>query len=118
MRTIDTNKLPLFSRKLRKLRQNNHLTQEQLAKKVGMARAMITYLETKAYNPTAEVIRKFADFFQVSSDFFIYDSESEIKHPGPKSTFERQIEELRKLPQAKRKLANDLLKTVLNNSHA
>jgi transcriptional regulator with XRE-family HTH domain len=109
-------KLPLFGRKMRILRRDHHLTQEQLAEKVGMSREMIAYLESRSENPTADVIRKFADFFHVSTDVFLYDEKEENRHPGPKSKFERQIGALRRLPQAKRKLASDLLDTVLKNS--
>ena len=116
--TQKLNQLPLFGRKLRLLRQGRHLTQEKLAEEVGITREMIAYLEARSPNPTAEAIRKFADYFKVSADVFLYENEENNKRPGPKSAFERKIEELRKLPQAKRKLANDLLETVLNNSHA
>ena len=107
----------MFSRKLRELRQGRHLTQVQLAEQVGMTRQMISYLEAQAENPTANVIRKFADFFEVSADVFLYeDVGDQEQRPGPKSTFERQIEQLRELPQARRKLASDLLETVLRNA--
>ena len=82
-----------------------------------MTRQMITYLESQAGNPTAKVIRRFADHFEVSADVFLYeDTGEQQRHPGPKSTFERQLEQLRQLPQAKRKLASDLLETVLRNA--
>lgn len=117
MSTKDTTERPLFGRRLRKLRQGRHLTQGQLAETVGMTREMISYLESRAPNPTAEVIRKFADFFEVSADVFLYEDVGEQEHrPGPKSTFERQIEQLRELPQGRRKLASDLLETVLRNA--
>ena len=81
-----------------------------------MTREMISYMEARAENPTADTLRMLADFFKVSADVFLYEDEEEKRHPGPKSTLERQIEELRKLPQAKRKLASDLLATVLKNA--
>jgi len=116
MRSKDLSELPLFGRKLRVLRQGQHLTQEELGQEIGLSREMIAYLESRAPNPTADVIRKFADYFQVSGDFFLYEDLEEQSHPGPKSTFERQLEELRELPQGKRKLVSDLLDTVLRNS--
>ena len=117
MNTKKTCELPLFGRKLRMLRKEKQLTQEGLAKEVGMTREMIAYLEARSPNPTAEVIRKFADYFQVSSDVFLYeDSDNGMKKPGPKSSLERKIEKIKKLPVGKRKLADDLLDTVLNHS--
>lgn len=109
MKKIDSTKLPLFSRKLRLLRSEQHLTQELLANNVGMTREMITYLESRAQNPTAEVIKKFADYFNVSADVFIYEDQEKINHPGPISKLERQLDKIKKLPKSKQKIISNML---------
>ena len=41
-------------------RKSNNLTQEQLAKKVGISRTMITEIENGKANPSVEVAKKIA----------------------------------------------------------
>ena len=109
----------VFGRKLAELRKEKHLTQPELAEKVGMTRQMISYLEIRAENPTIEQIRKFAGFFDVSADEFIFDDCLDIKHPGKKSRFEKQIKALRNLPQAQKRLVCDMIDAALktNDTH-
>ena len=45
---------------LKELRQRNNLTQEQLAKMVGISRTMITEIENGKANPSVEVAKKIA----------------------------------------------------------
>lgn len=46
---------------LKKLRHESHnMTQEQLAKKVGISRTMITEIENGNANPSVEVAKKIA----------------------------------------------------------
>ena len=55
-------------RNLKKLRAIRGLTQEQLAKEVGMTRIMINLYENNSYEgkPTLKSIQKFSKFFNVS----------------------------------------------------
>jgi transcriptional regulator with XRE-family HTH domain len=57
-----------FSRNLTKLRQQRGLTQQQLAEQTGDTLAMVAYLESKAANPRASTLIKYADFFDVLVD--------------------------------------------------
>lgn len=57
-----------FIENLKWLRQMNHLTQEQLALKVGVSRESITKWENGKIEPTIESIVKLADVFEVSVD--------------------------------------------------
>ena len=45
---------------LKELRHKSHLTQEQLAKKVGISRTMITEIENGNANPSVKVAKKIA----------------------------------------------------------
>ena len=88
------------------------MTQPELAELVGMTRQMISYLEIRAENPTMEQIKKFADFFCVSADEFIYENTGK----EPRSNLERQIEKLKKLPKAQRKLVSDMIEAAVKAS--
>ncbi|SER45093.1 DNA-binding transcriptional regulator, XRE-family HTH domain [Streptococcus gallolyticus] len=58
----------IFIENLKWLRQMNHLTQEQLALKVGVSRESIAKWENGKMEPTIESIVKLADVFEVSVD--------------------------------------------------
>lgn len=107
--------LSLFSRKLIALRNGRHLSQEQLAEAVGVTRQMISYFETRSPNPTIDVVKKFADFFGVASDEFIYEAPQEIKKTGPKSTIERKLEAIRNLPKEEQTAISTVLDMALGN---
>ena len=115
MRAKTNNYPSVFSRRLSSLRTGRHLTQTDLAEQVGMTREMISYLESRAVNPTLDQIRRFSDFFCVSADEFIYDREDGKHKPGPKSTLEKQVEQLQKLPVSKQKLISDMIAAVVKS---
>ena len=106
------NNIPIFGKKLTFLRKGHHLTQTELAEQLGLTKEMINYLENRAKNPTMEQIKRFADFFHVPADELIYDSDAKHK-PGPQSTIERQIEELKKLPKSKQQTVSEMIAGVL-----
>lgn len=62
---------------IRKLRfQNNEMTQEQLAQKVGVTRQTIIAMEKDKYSPSLELAFRIALVFGVPlGDVFSYDSE-------------------------------------------
>ena len=108
--------ISLFSKKLIALRKQRHLLQEELAENIGFSRQMISYFETKASNPTIDVVKKFADYFEVSADEFIYEEASKIKKPGPKSTIEGKLEAIRKLPKKEQQAINTVLELTLQQA--
>ncbi|RKX87813.1 MAG: hypothetical protein DRP59_12755, partial [Spirochaetes bacterium] len=77
---------------------------------------MISYFETRAPNPTIDVVKKFADFFGVSTDEFIYETPKEIKKTGPKSTLERKLEAIRNLPKDRQTAVTTILDMALQHS--
>lgn len=54
--------------KLKELRLNMGLTQEELAAKLGLSRVNYTRYENGKVNPDYETIIKLADFYEVSLD--------------------------------------------------
>ena len=110
------NNLPYFSKKLIELRKMRRISQEELAGSVGFSRQMISYFETRAPNPTIDVVKKFADFFGVSTDEFIYEAPLTIKKSGPKSTLERKLEAIRNLPKDRQTAVTTILDMALHHS--
>lgn len=61
----------MFGIKLKELRIEKGLTQEQLAKELGYNQSMISFWEKGINEPTETAIRKTAQFFGVSSDYLL-----------------------------------------------
>jgi len=62
-----------FAKKLAKLRKEKGLTQEDLAKMIGVGIAQVRRYEKGASSPTLEVIKNMAKALAVSSDELIFD---------------------------------------------
>lgn len=64
---------------LKKLRQDNNLTQDELAKKINTSRSNIANYENGKNKPSVEVLEKLSELFNVSTDYLL--CKSEIKNP-------------------------------------
>lgn len=60
-----------FAERLRELRLENGLTQDQLATKTGLSHGCIAMLEIEKRAPTGQTLEVFADFFQCSIDYLL-----------------------------------------------
>ncbi len=60
-----------FGSKLRALRQEKELTQQQLADRLGVTKATISAYETNAKYPSVEVLIALSIFFHVSADYLL-----------------------------------------------
>ncbi|MFE5321309.1 helix-turn-helix domain-containing protein [Paenibacillus sp. NPDC056579] len=69
-----------YGHRIAKLRNDQRLTQEDLAGKVGITRSALSHYENNRREPDYETIQKFADFFQVTIDFLMGRSD-DSSHP-------------------------------------
>lgn len=53
------------------LRDQRHLTQEELASALGISRAALSHYEKNRREPDTETLTKVADLFQVSLDYLV-----------------------------------------------
>lgn len=60
-----------FGNTLKKLRTQAGLTQKQLADKMGVTKAVISYYELQERYPSPEVLIKLASIFHVSTDYLL-----------------------------------------------
>ena len=60
-----------FGNKLKELRMQNGLTQQQLATQLGVTKSVISFYERQERTPSPEVLRKMAAIFRVSSVFLL-----------------------------------------------
>lgn len=68
MKTFDRR---LFGERLKQLRTEKNIGQNQLAKDLGLSNASISYWETGKQLPTIEAVYKIAAYFDVSADYLL-----------------------------------------------
>ena len=62
--------------RIKELRARHNLTQEDLAKKVGVRRETVLYLEKGKYNPSLKLAHDIAKVLQTTiDDLFLFDDE-------------------------------------------
>lgn len=60
-----------FSQRLKEERKKAKLTQEQIAKELGITRSAYTLYETEKSQPSLETACKIADILKVSLDYLV-----------------------------------------------
>ena len=68
--------MEIFGLRLKTLRLAKGLTQTQLAKKLDVVRASVSYYEKNAIYPSVDVLIKICRLFNVSADFLLGLSET------------------------------------------
>lgn len=63
--------LQIFSERLKELRINYPIGQNELAKELQLSNASISYWENAKQEPTASALFKLAKFFSVSVDYLL-----------------------------------------------
>ncbi len=56
---------------IKELRIDNEYSQQTVANKLGISRSVLSQYENNLVEPTAYVIKKFAEFFNVSTDYLL-----------------------------------------------
>ena len=65
----------LFAERLKSLRKEKGLKQEELAKELGMAQRKISYWENSVTEPDLSALWKLSDYFGVSVDYLLCKSD-------------------------------------------
>lgn len=60
-----------FSQRLKQLRQDKHMTQAQVADKIGVTASMVSSYETDIRLPSFEVMVRIANLFGVTVDYLL-----------------------------------------------
>ncbi|MGM9590418.1 MAG: helix-turn-helix domain-containing protein [Faecousia sp.] len=60
-----------FSQRLKQLRRDKHLTQAQVAERIGVTASMVSSYETDIRLPSFEVMIRIADLFGVTVDYLV-----------------------------------------------
>ena len=72
--------MELFGIRLKALRAQKDLTQNQLAQKLDITRSSVSYYEKGAIYPSVDILVKICRFFNVSADFLLGLSEGKEFH--------------------------------------
>ena len=65
----------LIGEKIKELRKNSKITQEQLGNAIGVSKMAISYFEKGKKSPGRESLEKIADYFDVTTDYLLGRSE-------------------------------------------
>ena len=60
-----------FGNRLKKLRQQEGMTQQQLARLLGVTKSVVSYYELQERYPSPEVLVKISAIFHVSTDYLL-----------------------------------------------
>ena len=63
--------VPIRNR-IKDLREDHDLTQQQLASKIGITQRKYSYIETGTQPLTDKILVKLADYYKVSIDYLLY----------------------------------------------
>lgn len=77
-----------FGNILKKLRQDNNMTQDELAKKIDTSRSNIANYENGKNMPSVDILEKLSKLFDCTTDYLL--GKSDIRNP----------EELKNIPHA------------------
>jgi transcriptional regulator with XRE-family HTH domain len=101
-----------FAEKLSKLRKDKGLTQEDLAKKVGVGIAQMRRYEKGASSPTLEVIKGMAKTLGVSADELIFDENEGV---APTRILDRKLLEQFELLSQMNPHDKDAVQTIIES---
>ncbi|PGC22780.1 transcriptional regulator [Bacillus wiedmannii] len=65
----------MIGEKIKELRKNGKITQEQLGNAIGVSKMAISYFEKGKKSPGRESLEKIADYFNVTTDYLLGRSE-------------------------------------------
>ena len=89
---------------MRRLRKNRKMTQEDVAKKIGVARTTYAMYEQNSREPDNETLQKLGDFFGVSVDYLL----GRTDDPSPiKIKYVDLDDEEREIMEQLREVANE-----------
>lgn len=104
-----------FSRRLRELRKQKKLKQEDIAKELNMTQQSISQYETGETAPKIEILIQFADFFNVSIDYLI-DYKKDPNNSGLSSDAIKLLEIYDTLPPDRKNISIELLRVLKDTS--
>lgn len=103
---------------VRRLRLARGLTQAELGKAVGLSQRMVAYYEAQGGVPSAELLRKFADALDVSTDALLGRTATRRESPEPQINLRlwRRVRRIEELPSHDRKTILKMIDAMANQA--
>lgn len=111
-----------LGKRIANLRQQQSMTQQQLAEALGIAQQTLGHYEVGRIRMPASMLLTLSQIFKVSLDELFGQSGATLRTAkrGPPSQLERSLERISELPKPKQKFVLEMLDAVLaqsNSSH-
>jgi len=105
-----------FGEKVRQLRKRKKLTQGQLASKIGTHESHIGRYEKDQSSPTAPTLIKIAEFFNVSTDYLLFNNKQNSVTSTEIADIElfEQFQQVDKMEEKKRELIKKFIEMAIN----
>ena len=111
----------MIGEKIKELRKNSKITQEQLGNAIGVSKMAISYFEKGKKSPGRESLKKIADYFGVTTDYLLGRSEDpELNEEEDKVVSEEGkniLAIIESLPEDERKKAWEQLEMYVTYMH-
>jgi transcriptional regulator with XRE-family HTH domain len=105
-----------LNEKIRLLRNERKMSQQNLADKIGATKTAIWKYENEQAMPSAEIIKRIAIAFSVSTDYLLFDeSEKESVTKISDKKLLRQFEEIDRLDETEKVHIRYVLDLAINN---
>lgn len=103
----------MVGKRLRLLRTERELTQEELGKVLGVGKTTISQYESEVRKPDADMLKRIAQFFDVSVDYLL--GLTEEKRPVKVETLaaHRTDDPLKELPEEARRSLEEFKEYIL-----
>ena len=102
--------------RLKELRQEKGLTQQDVANGTHISRSVLSQYESGIVDPTAAVISRLADFFEVSTDYLLGRTDDLGAFVPPRSDLSQDEQQLlhcfRELPGSSQSLILGMIKSA------
>ena len=108
------NKIDSINARIKQLRLNNNLTQQEFADKINSTRAMIGQIETMVANPTLSMIINIVSNFEITYDSLIDGKERLEENIVNQSLLNQEVEFLKKEVELKNEII-EYQKQLLTN---
>lgn len=104
--------------RISELRTEHGFTQAQLASELGIAQQTLNSFERGIRRVPASMLPKLSEVLRTSVANLIGQKEKTSSKRGPKPKIQLQLEEIRRLPRAQQKLAEQMLDAILSQASA
>jgi len=104
-----------FGTRLKDLRNEHSLTQEEFAEKIFTDKRQISLYENDKILPSTETLINIAKTFNISVDYLLFDTVQKHKLISD-SDFFQKLEELDKLTEKDRKILSDLINSLIDKN--